>query len=416
MALNPWVVRKPHPRQQRFLLHSFTREAMYGGAGGGGKSVALLSAAAQYVDVPGYSALLLRSSFPDLVQPEALIPRSKEWWMGTGATWNEQQKRWTFPSGATLTFGYLGTDNDVYQYQGAAYQFIGVDELTQHTEFRYSYLNSRLRRPSSGPLSRVPARIRSASNPGGVGHDWVYKRFIDERTRAAGAVFVPAKLTDNPSLDVADYRANLAHLDPLTRAQIEGGDWEAVQGGRFRREWLKRYQLSVDGMVVECQGQRPVPLAACMRFATVDVAASVKDDADYTVICSWAVTPRKDLVWLDCVRGRWEVPDIVPKIREAYRKWNLTHVGVEGGGTQKAAYQMLCRTEMVARELIPGAQDKLMRATPAIIMAEAGRLYLPRYAPWLADAEGELIRFTGDPHKDSQIGRASCRERVSSPV
>lgn len=134
--------REPFPKQKRFLLHTETPEVSYGGAAGGAKSVALLFGASQYLHVPGYAALLLRASFPDLMQPNALIPLSKEWWLNRpDATWSVQERRWTFAcSGggtSTITFGYLERDDDVYQYQGAAYQFIGIDELTQHTEFRY---------------------------------------------------------------------------------------------------------------------------------------------------------------------------------------------------------------------------------------------------------------------------------------
>jgi hypothetical protein len=74
-----------------------------------------------------------------------------------------------FPSGATLAFGYLETDADTYRYQSAEFQLIGFDELTEFTEAQYTYLFSRLRRPSEGPLAEVPLRMCAASNPGGIG-------------------------------------------------------------------------------------------------------------------------------------------------------------------------------------------------------------------------------------------------------
>src|SRR4051812_7334087 len=101
VRLTRWIPHYPHPPQEAFLSLD-CREAMYGGAAGGGKSDALLMAALQYVDVPGYSALILRRTFPDLALPGAIMDRSKEWLHGTDAHWNENERRWTFPSGATL--------------------------------------------------------------------------------------------------------------------------------------------------------------------------------------------------------------------------------------------------------------------------------------------------------------------------
>lgn len=112
-------------------LGSQPLEAFYGGAAGGGKSEALLMGAAMYVEVPNYSALLLRRTFADLSQPGALISRSHEWWDGTQARWHEGRKEWLFPSGAKIRFGYMDTFNDKKNYYGAEYQYVGFDEATQ---------------------------------------------------------------------------------------------------------------------------------------------------------------------------------------------------------------------------------------------------------------------------------------------
>jgi hypothetical protein len=204
------------------------QEAFYGGAAGGGKSDALLMAALQYVDQPGYAALILRRTFAQLDLPGAIMSRSKEWLTGA-AHWNDDRKTWTFPSNATVTFGYLENDNDVYRYQGPEFQFVGFDELTQFSEKQYRYLFSRVRRLVD---SNVPIRIRAASNPGGIGHAWVKRRFIDERK--PGVVFIPAKLDDNPHLDRAEYVLSLAELDETLRNQLLNGDWGAFEGAAFK--------------------------------------------------------------------------------------------------------------------------------------------------------------------------------------
>lgn len=210
---------------------------MYGGATGGGKTSALLSAGLQFVDVPGYNGLLLRRTYPQLNMPESILHRAHEWLHGTDARWMAEHKRYEFPSGATLTFGYLQYDKDVYQYDGPAFQFIGFDELTSFTEWQYRFLFSRLRKLKGVD---IPLRVRGATNPGGVGHVWVKDRFI--KSRVTDRYFIPAKLEDNPFVDRPSYELSLAQLDPVTRIQRRFGDWDVTQeGARFKREWLIRF-------------------------------------------------------------------------------------------------------------------------------------------------------------------------------
>lgn len=212
--------RRPTRKQTVFLLLD-RREVLFGGAAGGGKSEALLMAALMYVDVPHYAAILFRRTYTDLALPGALMSRAHDWLAGR-AQWNERKKTWTFPSGATLSFGYLDRSADRLRYQSSEFQFIGFDELTQFREADYTYLFSRLRRTTSAP---VPLRMRSASNPGGPGHDWVRRRFLVDGP-LAGRIFLPARFVDNPHLDQATYRENLQRLDPVTCAQLLDGDWE----------------------------------------------------------------------------------------------------------------------------------------------------------------------------------------------
>lgn len=120
----------------------------------------------QFVTVPGYAALLLRRTYRDLALPGALNQMGHEWLQGTAAKWSGIDNRWTFPSGATLTFGYLDTDADKYRYQSSEFQYVGFDELTQFTEDAYRYLFSRLRKRTG---VNIPIRMRAASNPGGAG-------------------------------------------------------------------------------------------------------------------------------------------------------------------------------------------------------------------------------------------------------
>lgn len=277
------------------------REVLYGGAAGGGKSVAGLMAALQFVCVPGYSALLIRQTFQQLSGEKGLIDMALKWLapqLDAGTVrWNAGRKRLTFPSNATVTFGYLRNDQDRYQYQGLAFQYVYLDELTHWpTSSNYRYVGfSRVRREApicatcAQPMSRahpgapwehlyddddqtcdrpqvigdtipkacpgcgytaadVPLRTRAGSNPGGLGHAWVARRWnLDEYvyggpmpTLPAGRVFIPASLPDNPMLDRRSYLEGLDELEPLERQRLAAGDWRAKEPGRmFRREWIE---------------------------------------------------------------------------------------------------------------------------------------------------------------------------------
>jgi hypothetical protein len=188
-------------------------------------------AALQYVDVPGYAALILRKTYKDLALAGAIMDRSHEWLRETRAIWNDREKRWTFPSGASLTFGYLDTEADKYRYQGAEIQFLALDEATQFPEQWYRYVLSRLRRPAG---SKLPIRARLGANPGGIGHAWVHSRFV--LSKDPECAFIPATLEDNPHLDAKEYRRSLALLDATTRRQLEEGIWVQDASGLVYRQ------------------------------------------------------------------------------------------------------------------------------------------------------------------------------------
>lgn len=231
---------EPFLKQKVFLRYE-GQEALYGGRAGGGKSDALLMAALQYVDTPGYAAIIFRNTYSDLSLPGALMDRAHDWFdEQEGPRWNSQKFTWNFPSGATITFGYLEKPNDHLRYKGAEFQYIGFDEVTEIREKHYTYLFSRLRRPSGKSglgLAGVPLRVRSATNPA---PNWVRRRFIEEG-KLNKRLYVPAGLSDNPFVDSASYRRALEELDPVERARLEKGDWYAEEeGSKFTRESLSK--------------------------------------------------------------------------------------------------------------------------------------------------------------------------------
>jgi len=270
-----WIPHLPHPRQQLFLSLKDEREALFGGSVGGGKSIALLMAALEYVDVPGYSALLLRRNTPGLSKPGGLLETAHEWLNGK-ALWNEQKKQWKFPSGATITFGFLEKENDKYRYYGDEYQFIGFDELTQFTLTQYLFLFSRLRKTTD---MNVPLRMRAATNPGSSGNNWVAERFIpegfspldaekmvivwkegvDSEGRPFRRPFVPSRLKDNPSLDSEDYMIGLQELDLVTRERLLNGEWRITERGDIYPMWDEDYHVITWSQFAGVYGSKHIP-------------------------------------------------------------------------------------------------------------------------------------------------------------
>jgi len=243
---------RPHEKQEEFLsLPDSIFEGFYGGAAGGGKSelLVMLPIARGLYKIPQFRGLLLRRTFPEL--QKSLIARSKVCYPLTGAKYNEQLKRWTWPSGAVLEFGYSQDERDIRQYDTDEYSYIGLDELTHFTEFQYLYITSRCRSTTPG----LPKIVRSASNPGNIGHGWVRKRFVepcrtggsiilDQRT-GTKRIFISARLTDNPFLEKEDPEyANRLLILPLAerKAKLEG-DWWTFTGQVFD-EW--RYERFPD--------------------------------------------------------------------------------------------------------------------------------------------------------------------------
>jgi predicted phage terminase large subunit-like protein len=380
---NPWIPHNPTPKQAEFLLTP-DLEVLYGGSAGGGKSDALLMAALQYVDVPGYAAILFRRTYTDLALPGALMDRAHEWLQGTAAHWSEKNKTWTFPSGATLSFGYLENERDKFRYQSAEFQFIGFDELTQFTETQYRYLFSRLRRLEG---SSIPLRMRAASNPGGVGHEWVKQRFV-----VGDKPFVPASLDDNPYIDREEYIKSLMHLDPITREQLLKGDWTAREAGnKFKREWFE----IVDSYPADIRQVRYWDLAA--------TEPKPGKDPDWTV---GALLGEKDGIYyiIDIKRTRATpqgVEKLIKQTAELDGKRVTIYMEQEPGssGVNTIDYY---RRRVLAGFAFYGNKttgSKEIRANPVSSAAEAGNVKLVR-GPWINDFLDEAELFPNGAHDD----------------
>lgn len=397
IRVNGFMKHTPHPRQAAFMALD-CREALFGGAARGGKSDALLMSALQYVDVPGYAAILFRRTYPELTAAGGLIPRSKEWLNGTGATYIEGQKVWTFPSGATLRFGHCQYVRDIVSHErGPEYQFIAFDELTTFAEPIYVRIpGSRLMRPSSGPLSKVPLRVRAGTNPGGEGHEWVKRHFLTEG-KAKGRVFLPSRLKDNPSVDAVEYRKSLEMLDPVTRAQMEDGDWDVVEGGDFFKvEWFR---------VLE---EAP----ACMQRVRYWDCAAGTDPTQHarTAGCLMGRTSEGLFPILDMEKF-WAGPTERDRIilATAQQDGRDVPIRIEMEGGSSGIHQAQDQVRMLAGfdvAMVKPKGSKPERASPLARQAKAGNVPLVSSGAWIGDFLAEAKAFPKGRLKD-QIDAAS---------
>jgi len=321
------VVFKPNPGPQTDFLGASEREVLYGGSAGGGKSYAMLADPLHGLNHPNFSGLLVRHTTEELRE---LIQKSQELYPRAvpGIKWSERKSQWTSPQGGRLWMSYLDKDTDVTRYQGQAFNWIGFDELTQWASpYAWDYMRSRLR---SAHSNEIGLYMRATTNPGGNGHSWVKKMFIDPgaSSKAFWAThvesgetirfpkghskegqplfkrrFIPASLFDNPYLaESGDYEAMLLSLPEHQRKQLLEGNWDVNEGAAFPEFDRKIH-------VIE---QFDIP-ESWTRFRACDYGYG-----SYTGVVWFAVSPDEQLiVYREMYNSKVTASDLADLILEA---------------------------------------------------------------------------------------------------
>ena len=225
----------PYPRQVEFFK-SKARYTAYGGARGGGKSWAARTKAVLLASrYAGIQILLLRRSLKEL-RENHVLPLQKM--LKKVANYSEMNKEFTFPNGARIVLGYCSTEADVLQYQGQAYDVIFLEEATQFTEVQFKTFTESNR--SSGMMSeKFSPRMYFTCNPGGIGHNWMKRLFVDRSYIGAEKPenynFIKSTVYENEYLmkNNPEYVENLENLPDARKKAMLYGDWDAFEGQYF---------------------------------------------------------------------------------------------------------------------------------------------------------------------------------------
>jgi phage terminase large subunit len=247
----------PFPRQLEFH-RSRAKYRLFGGAAGPGKTKALLwECIRQATSFPGVDTLLLRRTFPEL-ESSLLTYFRRDVPREMYESYNESKHIVTWNNGSTTRFGHCAHENDVYQYQGAEYLFIGLDELTHFTLKQWQFLTSRNRCPVPGSFPNMAG----ATNPGNIGHAWVKALWIDRKPPAGMELasqydpndysFIRATISDNPVYaDDLEYQRTLDALPTHLRRAFLQGDWTVSAGQYFDVLDSARHTARVEDVGIE---------------------------------------------------------------------------------------------------------------------------------------------------------------------
>lgn len=240
------VINYQPTEKQRIFHASNANEILYGGAAGGGKTKALImDALFRCLKNPGTTACIFRRSYGELEDTD--IKEAQASYPEELAKYNAGRHEFKLVNGSKIIFRHCENEADRFKYSGIEIQFLYFDELTSFEQTIYDFLKTRLRAKKS--LGVVPI-IRSASNPGNIGHGWVKKMFVDagpymsiqkqeiysetlHKTKTVRTQYIPALAMENPFI-TEDYIFELEQKPEALRRALLNGDWDSFEGQVFK--------------------------------------------------------------------------------------------------------------------------------------------------------------------------------------
>lgn len=263
----------PNPKQQQFF-ESTAKYTAYGGARGGGKSWAMrMKLVMLAVNYDGINILLLRRTLGEL-RENHILPLQKL--LNGVADYREVQKEFRFRNGSRIKLGYCDAEADVLQYQGQSYEVIGLEEATHFTYFQYQCLTE-CNRVSGSMTKAFSPRMLLTANPGGVGHDWFKRLFVERKYRGnekpENYAFIRSLVFDNEYLmkNNPEYVDALMALPEKRRKAMLYGDWDSFEGAFFPEFCYERHSCA--GVSLPCSWQRfraldyGLDMTACLWLA-----------------------------------------------------------------------------------------------------------------------------------------------------
>lgn len=385
----PSLLWQPQPGPQSLAIAAhWCPELMFGGARGGGKSDYLLGDFLQDTELGSvWRGILFRKSYAEL---EELVTRAHEIYIPLGAQYQVAKSTFVFPGGATLKLRYLEQERDAAKYQGHQYTWAGWDELTNWaTDGAYSKIKACVRSAHGVPNKR----IRSSANPGGVGHHWVKKYFVDPFPLGMELIdgkrmFIPSKLTDNTILMSNDpeYIETLKELGSpeLVRAWLDG-DWSVITGAYYPEFNVHKHVLT------------PFELPKhLLRFASGDWGSAKPFSFGWWAVSDGLQTPD----------GRWIAPGAIIRYREWYGKHpTKSNTGLRMNGNQvgRGIKQRETGEEITYRVIDPSAYKQDGGPSVAERMAAERILFRKADNTRIAGWDAVRDRLVGDEDSGPMI-------------
>jgi predicted phage terminase large subunit-like protein len=291
----------------------------------------------------------------------------------------------TFPSGGSIS---VKSADNPQRLRGEGLNYLVMDEAAFVREETWT----EVLRPT---LTENKGSALFISTPIGM-DNWFYHLWEKADTAEDWARFQYPTVS-NPIIDPKEVESAREDLGELVFAQEYLAEFISEGAQIFRSSWFNYFKQGVGTIWADGKKYKESEL---QRFATVDLAVSTKESADYTVISVFGYHSEDDkLFMLDMFRDRVEAPDIVPQIERMVGIHNLEWVGIERAGYQLAIVQFARRQGIKIKEL-RADKDKRSRALPLSAKMERGLVYFPKDADWVSEVERELLTFPIGVHDD----------------